>query len=316
MTALAQHRRRAGIAALCTGLVLAGCALNEPGPVTSPPPSPRVAPTAASPASMEAAEFYARFQQRQLTSGLMRTDGGGPDTPYNARQLAENFERIALYDEYTLRGGRFIAQQSESRLRRWDGPVRVQPVFGPSISPERKAQDAKLLRDYSKRLAALTGADIRPATNNANYHVLFLNVDELRAAAPLLRELIPNIDDATLNDITTLDKFTFCSVYAISTREQPYTYTAAVAIIRTEHPDLMRLSCIHEEIAQGLGLANDSPDARPSIFNDDDEFALLTSHDERLLQMLYDPRLTPGLSPDEARPLVRQLANELMGGES
>jgi hypothetical protein len=44
-------------------------------------------------------------------------------------------------------------------------------------------------------------------------------------------------------------------------------------VIRAEHPDLLRLSCLHEEIAQGLGLPNDSPRARPSIFNDDEEFA-------------------------------------------
>ena len=41
------------------------------------------------------------------------------------------------------------------------------------------------------------------------------------------------------------------------------TYTRAFAVIRAEHPDLLRLSCLHEEIAQGLGLANDSPRARP-----------------------------------------------------
>ena len=38
----------------------------------------------------------------------------------------------------------------------------------------------------------------------------------------------------------------------------------------------MRRACVHEEMAQGLGLGNDSETARPSIFNDDEEFALLT----------------------------------------
>ena len=94
------------------------------------------------------------------------------------------------------------------------------------------------------------------------------------------------------------------------------TYTKAVALIRGEHPDLLRLACIHEELAQGLGLANDSPQARPSIFNDDEEFGLLTTHDELLLRMLYDPRLTPGMSAAEAAPIARRIASELMGGES
>jgi hypothetical protein len=42
-----------------------------------------------------------------------------------------------------------------------------------------------------------------------------------------------------------------------------------------------------------MGLANDSRQARPSIFNDDQEFALLTGHDELLLTILYDPACAP-----------------------
>ena len=56
---------------------------------------------------------------------------------------------------------------------------------------------------------------------------------------------------------------------------------------------------------------NDSDAARPSIFNDDDEFAYLTSHDEQLLQMLYDPRLSIGMTADEARPIVINMARAL-----
>ena len=55
--------------------------------------------------------------------------------------------------------------------------------------------------------------------------------------------------------------------------------------------------------------------ARPSIFNDDDEFALLTRHDELLLEMLYDPRLRPGMTAAEAMPIVRVMAAELTGDQ-
>ena len=63
-----------------------------------------------------------------------------------------------------------------------------------------------------------------------------------------------------------------------------------------------------------MGLANDSPTARPSIFNDDEEFGLLTRHDELLLRMLYDPRLRTGMTIDEATPIVQTIAAELVGG--
>ena len=74
----------------------------------------------------------------------------------------------------------------------------------------------------------------------------------------------------------------------------PSIYSAVIILIRAEHPPLTRLSCVHEEMAQAMGLPNDSPEARPSLFNDSLEFALLTEHDAILLRMLYDPRLRPG----------------------
>ena len=61
---------------------------------------------------------------------------------------------------------------------------------------------------------------------------------------------------------------------------------------------MRRGACFHEEIAQSLGLTNDSHFARPSIFNDDDEFATITKFDE-MQQILYD-RIYSGVSKKEA----------------
>jgi hypothetical protein len=302
-------------------LALAGCGIAPPtedGLTESPPPEGRPMVPEPSQSSRDLAAYYTRYEQQQRTKGLLRTDGGGIDTPYSTRDLTENFERIALFDEYALRAGRYVPQQSASRLRRWDVPVRVEVVFGKSVDPEQRDTDRDNISKYVARLARVTGRDIRMATpgTSGNYFVLIQNLDEQRMSRQLLERLVPGIDDTTVRDITDMQRFTFCSVYAFSTNQKPDTYTTAVAVIRSEHPPLLRLSCIHEEIAQGLGLANDSPAARPSIFNDDDEFALLTSHDEKLLRILYDRRLLPGLEPGEARPLVQEIASELMGGSS
>ena len=137
--------------------------------------------------------------------------------------------------------------------------------------------------------------------------------DRAEALAEASKRL-PEISAGSLRAFRDMRDDTYCAVAAYATGADANTYTAAVAVIRTENPDLLRLSCIHEELAQGLGLANDSPGARPSIFNDDDEFALLTSHDELLLKMLYDNRLRVGMSAEEAAPVTRIIARELTGG--
>jgi hypothetical protein len=72
-------------------------------------------------------------------------------------------------------------------------------------------------------------------------------------------------------------------------------------VIRAEHPDLLRLSCLHEEIDPGPWPAERFPARRPSIFNDDEEFALLTTQDELMLKILYDPALRPGMTLPQPR---------------
>jgi hypothetical protein len=303
--------------AITTLMLLAGCAPEVIAPPTlSPVASPR--PQAPSPRTSVESEalraYYAQVEARLLAQGLLRTDGGGPDTPFSVRDLTENFIRIALYDEYARVGGRLIARQTPSRLRRWDQPVRIGVEFGGSVPPAQRAMDQREITAYAARLSRVMGHPVSVG-GSPNFHVLILNEDERRAAGPHLERLIPGIDPLTLRTITEMPRSAFCLVFAFS-RGGADTYAAAVAVIRGEHPDLLRQSCIHEEIAQGMGLANDSATARPTIFNDSEEFATLTGHDELLLRILYDPRLRPGMTEDEARPIVTRIATELLGGDS
>lgn len=299
-------------------LVLANCdetltssIVPEPRPA-----APQVAANAYVPpsaASQDLARFYQRVERDLLTRGLLRTDGGGPDTPYDADDLARNFETIAFYSEYPDHSVSIGSRQTDGQLSRWSGPVRVQTEFGPSVLPATRAEDAAQVQSYSARLAKLTGHPISIVSRKGNFHVFFAGKDDSAYVVSRLKQLIPNISQASLELVANPRASFDCFVFASATKTSPYKYVRAVTLIRAELPDLVRLSCIHEEIAQGLGLSNDSPAARPSIFNDDDEFALLTSHDEKLLTMLYDSRLEPGVSVDQARPVVRIIARELMG---
>jgi hypothetical protein len=301
-----------------TGLV--GCA---PMPEPPPPPPPEVAapverpPAAPKPSSAgtEASTRYARVQSDLLARGLMRTDGGLTDAPFTDRMLADNFIRIALYDEYVRSGGALVQQTTVSRLRKWEQPVRVGLTFGASVPEDRRATDTARIASYLARLSRLTGHPIRLSDTSPNFLLFIVSEDERLALGPAIRSALPSLTAAEVAGITRLDPNTYCLVYALSGSDGA-TYTRALAVIRSEHPDLMRLSCLHEELAQGLGLANDSPQARPSIFNDDEEFALLTPMDEYLLAMLYDPSLRPGMTETEVRPIVYPLAARLMGGAS
>lgn len=285
-------------------------------PTIKPEPRPQAASTPEpSATSRNLARHYARIQADLLTQGLLRTDGGGPDTPFDSRTLTEDFIRIALYDEYVARGSMIMARETEGSLRRWGAPIQLGLSFGPTTPNAQRRKDSDTVARYARRLQRASGHSITiTPQSKANYHVFFLNEDERRAFGPELRALVPGIPNSVVRAITQMSRSTLCLVFA-QTDPATGTYTQAVSIIRSEHPDLLRNSCIHEELAQGMGLANDSPQARPSVFNDDEEFALLTTHDEMLLRILYDPRLRPGMTKDQARPIVARISKELMGDD-
>lgn len=263
--------------------------------------------------SVALSRYYHRVQAALLTQGLLRQDGGGPDVPFTARDLVDDFIRIALFEEYTTIGNRIVARQTPSQLHRWDRPVRMTVEFGATVPQAQRDADRASVSAYASRLSRVTGLPIRQVSSNVNFHVFIVNELERRTLGGRIRDILPGISEAAISAVQTMPRSTFCLVFALDPGDLG-AYSQAVVVIRAEHPDLMRLSCIHEELAQGLGLSNDSPSVRPSIFNDDEEFALLTTHDEMLLRMLYDPRMRPGMKAGEARVQAEIIAAELIGG--
>ena len=284
---------------------------------TARPPQPVIAPLVKPPSAKSLAlrDYYARVEQTYTAQGLLRVDGGGPDTPFSRRQLVDNFIKIALFEEFTQVGSRLVAQERESRLHRWKDPVRIKVEFGDSVPLAQRQKDSADITRYADRLARLTGHPVSHNIGIANFHVFIVNEDERQQIGPALQAIIPDITPTAIGTVQSMQRSTLCLVFARDPGNDGI-YTDAVAVIRAEHPDLLRLSCIHEELAQGLGLSNDSPAARPSVFNDDEEFGLLTTHDELLLRMLYDPRLRTGMTASQARPIANQIALDLLGGDS
>ena len=340
-TRLAPGPSVSGVLALLGLLMLTACAerpttsARPPGPEAAAPhplsyPAPQPRPNAAlraarakraadeaaqaalaadTPASQTMHGYFVGVEDMLVARGQLRRDDGRA-IPVSADKLTSDFVDIALYDEYSRQGADLIADARPSRLRRWAQPVRIAVEFGASVPPGTRIRDRAEVQAFAERLAGLTGHDIAATPTAGNFTVMFVNEDERRKIGPRLSRIIPGIPPGDIEAIQALPPQNYCTVFAYSLGPSPL-YSEAVAIIRAELPPRLRTSCIHEELAQGMGLANDSPTARPSIFNDDEEFALLTNHDALLLQMLYDQRLTPGMTAETATPVVRTIAGEL-----
>jgi len=188
----------------------------EPLPTPQTPPSdtrpqirePEITVAPPSDESKELATYYRRLQNDLLVQGLLRGDGGGPDTPFTDTILARNFVRIALFDEYVTDGDFLRPQATLSKLRRWDQPIRMDVTFGDSVPLEQRAKDASTEGDR-------------------------------KAYGPRLRELVPGIATSSLNAIVNLPRDQLCIVVAFS-EGGASTYSKAIAVIRGEPTDNTR----------------------------------------------------------------------------
>ncbi|WP_052245200.1 DUF2927 domain-containing protein [Halocynthiibacter namhaensis] len=258
--------------------------------------------------SLAMKQHLAQTEQASLSSGRMRRDTAPSDARFTRSDLVENFMAIALFNETNAAHGQM--RRSPAPLRRWNSPIRFGVYFGQDVPPNQQRRDLASISDFARQLSNASRHSVTVAAQNPNFHVLVLNEHERKSWHQELRQIIPDLRAQDAATILSLPRHKQCQMFAWDPQNSG-VFNLAVAVIRAEHPDLTRLSCFHEELAQGLGLPNDSPDARPSIFNDDEEFGLLTRHDELLLRILYDPRLRPGMSASQARPIVEKIVADL-----
>lgn len=251
---------------------------------------------------------FAAWEQGLVAQGRLRTDRDPSDARYTNATLAKNFELIAFNLEASVNRGRPL----KVGLARWAEPIRWYVAAPPSEALAVKAE----VQDFMTRVAGVTGLDIAEADEEQlNLLVLQMgpgNYETVKRAfdGPDTAHVAADVEDFRTNDSLV------CAgvVYRRPEAEGALTRNTirfAMVFLRAGYSKAMRRSCIEEEIAQSLGLQNDHPSVRPSIFNDDEEFALLTSHDELLLRILYDQRLKSGMRPKEAMPLVAAIIEDL-----
>lgn len=273
-------------AALCLALLLAGCAAGG---------------TEAS---------FARWDADLRAAGKLRADRDPIDAPYGREDLIRNFAKVGFGSEFEIVDGDYtpLDLDRDAPLTRWEEPIRYAVLGNPT------EKDAAEVEAFADRLSAITGLRIGEAEDSANLMIFLLDERGRREVGRLFRASDEYGPLADLFDAWAGDPAWPCAAEFYFTppdRDGAYAIYFAIVYIRAEVSGISRRSCIEEEIAQTMGLARDDPSLRPSVFNDDEEFALMTEHDADLLRVLYDPRLEPGMRADEAMPIVRRIVEDL-----
>ena len=252
------------------------------------------------------AQYYSALEAGYRSDARFRNEID-PGIPIDPQTLAHNFMLIAFQSETQSRNGGILQAGREIRLSRWEGPIEY------SLTGTSQSDEAHLDR-LVDRLRVLTRRPIsRVGTPDAaNVSLFVFNASDRRN---LIANTLAGRETSSADFFRawTQEPNLPCSGGIVSNPEIGII-SSAIIFLKSELSGDFRRACLTEEFVQAFGLINDSPEVRPSIFNDDQEFIELTRHDEYLLSILYDPRLRVGMTRREAAPLVEQIARELITG--
>ncbi|MEM7236304.1 MAG: DUF2927 domain-containing protein [Pseudomonadota bacterium] len=255
-------------------------------------------------------EYWQAFEASLKLDGKLRTDRRPDDVPFTHSDLSDNFGKTAFGID-----PEFVDRMSEEQLnnvdvvRKWVRPIRF-AAYG-TITPS----DEFVMDGLFDRLRETTQISIQEESGGDwNMGIYYFDY----AQRETFLDYLDTSEDAGLHELfsSLFSDDYICSGTLLRRTTDDGVLTGEIdhvfIFIRAELPSSMRHSCIEEEISQAMGLIRDDDEVRPSLFNEDEEFALLTEHDEYLLRILYDPRIRPGAGREEAIPIARRIARELL----
>jgi hypothetical protein len=79
-------------------------------------------------------------------------------------------------------------------------------------------------------------------------------------------------------------------------KDESYRIRRAEIILPVDADEFQFYDCAYEELLQSLGLINDDSSVPWTMFNDDVQMGFFDVYDQYLVNILYDPRIRPGMT--------------------
>jgi len=220
-------------------------------------------------------------EQAAMPDGSTTFDRNSRDyyehTRWYFSRLINQFHQVAFTGEYD-------GMHPRGRIIKWTGPLRLHITgIGSSTYFDE-------VERFAGTLAQLTGTRIQ-LVNDRNWANVRINMLSKRQMAYIR----PDQD-----------------CYAeVRFHETGFSIEQADVHITADDP-VMRKHCIHEELTQIMGLTNDSTLQDVSIFNDFSRQTRLEREDRIMLVALYQPEIRPGMTVEQAMPLVGRIMDRII----
>jgi hypothetical protein len=229
---------------------------------------------AATPAGAEHPEISARRAAEQKN--------------FTDAEIADGFFKIAIGAELSLAG-------RTDRVRKYDGPVRV--FVESRAAPDRRRQVADVVADIRQRVDHL---DIATVEDRAAANVLVTLVRD-RDLARTIRQTYGR------NRARRIQRSLEPQCLSGFSKDETYRIQHSTVIVVADAGEFVFYDCIYEELLQALGPINDDASVRSSMFNDDVQMGFFDVYDQYLLNILYHPRIRPGMTAAEVRRVLPEI---------
>jgi Protein of unknown function (DUF2927) len=219
--------------------------------------------------------------------------------PAEDREIAKRraAQRTAFTDAEIMQGFFKTVFGAELRLagrtdviRKYDRPVRV--YVDSRAKPDRRADVAAVV------------ADIR-----AKVEHLDIALTEDREAANFIVTLVRDRDlESTVRRMYGRDqarRIARLEPQCLSgfRKDETFRIVRSNVLLVVDAGQFIFYDCAYEEILQALGPVNDT-DVPWTMFNDDVQMGFFGVYDQYILNILYDPRIRPGMSREDVRKLL------------
>jgi hypothetical protein len=232
--------------------------------------------------------------------------------PLHARQKAapqKSVEPARLTDRQILRGFLAVAIGAEyasapgNRIRRFTTPVRVFIDAAPELgeAAARTAVVETVVATIASHVAHLDIA-VTPERSAANLTVMLVKDRDLG------RTITAVFGRARARTIQRRLQPQCVSGFS---RDAGYRIEKAVAVLGADVSDFDFRDCAYEEILQALGPINDTAAVPWTMFNDAVRTGRFGRYDQYILNLLYHPRLAPGMTRSEALAAARAALPEV-----
>lgn len=214
----------------------------------------------------------------------------GERKTFTDAEIADGFFKTVFGAELRLRGRTDV-------VRKYDGPVRVH--VDSRAKPDRRADVAKVVADIRARVDRL---DIAMTDDREAANVLVTLVRD-RDLARTVRTMYGR---SKARQISRLDPQCLSGFR----KDDSFRIVQSNVILVVDAGDFTFYDCAYEELLQALGPVNDT--TLPwTMFNDDVDMGFFDVYDQYILNILYHPRVRPGMTREELRSLLPEVMPDI-----